>query len=115
MAQVWVDATQCHDDPAAPGEGVRADPMGTDLESEVSGAEVTFLLLLMWFALDYRIKNLKGTKMTDDDDTQVYRSELKAAVKAAVAAEREACAKVCDDTFYSVQAAEIIRARGETK
>ena len=32
----------------------------------------------------------------DDDDTQVYRSELKAAVKAAVAAEREACAKVCD-------------------
>jgi hypothetical protein len=30
----------------------------------------------------------------------------------AVAAEREACAKVCDDTFYSVQAADAIRARG---
>jgi len=28
--------------------------------------------------------------MTDDDDTQVYRSELEAAVKAAVLAEREA-------------------------
>jgi hypothetical protein len=28
------------------------------------------------------------------------------------AAEREACAKVCDDTFYSVQAADAIRARG---
>jgi len=31
--------------------------------------------------------------MIDDDDTQVYRSELEAAVKA----EREACAKVCDE------------------
>ena len=87
----------------------------------MSGAEVTFLLLLMWFALDYRIKNLKGTKMTDDDDdTQVYRSELKAAVKAAVAAEREACAKVaesyeprCDSCPSGV--ANAIRARGETK
>jgi hypothetical protein len=32
---------------------------------------------------------------------------------AAVRAEREACAKVCDDTFYSVQAAAAIRARGQ--
>ena len=31
--------------------------------------------------------------MTDDDDTQVYRSEL----EAAVAAEREACAKLCKE------------------
>ncbi len=31
--------------------------------------------------------------MIDDDDTQVYRSEL----EAAVAAEREACAKLCDE------------------
>jgi len=34
--------------------------------------------------------------MKDDDDTLCYRSELEAAVKAAVAAEREACAKVCE-------------------
>jgi hypothetical protein len=34
--------------------------------------------------------------MKDDDDTLCYRSELEAAVKAAVAAEREACAKVAD-------------------
>ena len=27
--------------------------------------------------------------------------------------EREACAKVCDETYYSVQAAEIIRVRGQ--
>lgn len=32
----------------------------------------------------------------DDDDIMCYRSELEAAVKAAVAAEREACAKVCE-------------------
>jgi len=29
------------------------------------------------------------------------------------AAEREACAKVCDGTYYSVQAADAIRARGQ--
>ena len=90
----------------------------------MSSAEVTFLLLLVWFALDYWIRNLKGTKMTDDDDTQVYRSELEAAVKAAIAAEREACAKVCEDEIkrvnpiYSVVAENVlkaIRARGETK
>jgi hypothetical protein len=32
--------------------------------------------------------------------------------KLGMEAEREACAKVCDDTFYSVQAADAIRARG---
>jgi len=37
--------------------------------------------------------------MKDDDDTLCYRSELEAAVKAAVEAEREACAKVCEDIF----------------
>ena len=82
----------------------------------MSGAEVTFLLLLVWFALDYRIRNLKGTKMTDDDDdTQVYRSELKAAVKAAVAAEREACAWVCDKDklLWGQRYAALIRARGD--
>ena len=35
--------------------------------------------------------------MKDDDDTLCYRSELEAAVKTAVEAEREACAKVCED------------------
>ena len=54
-----------------------------------------------------------------DDDTQVYQSELEAAVKAAVAAEREACAMVCDDLVlhqYSASGcASAIRARGETK
>jgi len=34
--------------------------------------------------------------MKDDDDTLCYRSELEAAVKAAVEAEREACAKLCE-------------------
>lgn len=34
--------------------------------------------------------------MKDDDDTLCYRSELEAAVKAAVEAEREACAKVAE-------------------
>jgi hypothetical protein len=56
--------------------------------------------------------------MIDDDDTQVYRSEL----EAAVAAEREACAKVCEnigdydenvDEYYSDIYAAAIRARGE--
>ena len=58
--------------------------------------------------------------MTDDDDTQVYRSEL----EAAVAAEREACAQVCEnigdydenvDEYYSDIYAAAIRARGEKK
>ena len=55
--------------------------------------------------------------MTDDDDTQVYRSELEAAVKAAIEAEREACAKVCDDLVlhqYSASGcAAAIRAIGD--
>jgi hypothetical protein len=62
--------------------------------------------------------------MIDDDDTQVYRSELEAAVKAAVLAEREACAKLCDEyarsgSDHEASAAlniqDAIRARGETK
>ena len=64
-----------------------------------------------------------GTKsMKDDDDTLCYRSELEAAVKA----EREACAKVCeemrlskaeyDHRFYDgcTFSAAAIRARGNT-
>jgi hypothetical protein len=37
--------------------------------------------------------------LTDDDDTQVYRSEL----EAAVAAEREACAKVCENIGVNIE------------
>jgi hypothetical protein len=40
--------------------------------------------------------------------------ELERFFALAAAAEREACARVCDDTFYSVQAAAAIRARGNT-
>jgi hypothetical protein len=43
----------------------------------------------------YQVKK----NMTDDDDTQVYRSELEAAVKAAIEAEREACAKLCEARY----------------
>jgi len=74
--------------------------------------------------------------MTDDDDTQVYRSELEAAVKAAIEAERSklqaqgfeiykmgykqgasderrACAKLCDgEGLYMT--ADAIRARGRS-
>ena len=56
----------------------------------------------------------------DDDDTMCYRSELESAVKA----EREACAKVCEDlpvfgSYRGLQtatledAAAAIRTRGE--
>jgi len=34
------------------------------------------------------------------------------AIKAAVKIEREECARLCEETFYSVQAADAIRARG---
>jgi hypothetical protein len=59
--------------------------------------------------------------MIDDDDTQVYRSEL----EAAVLAEREACAKLCDEMERRAEGTECckwptpadcayaIRARGE--
>ena len=50
----------------------------------------------------------------DGPGTQVYRSELEAAVKAAIEAEREACAKVCDEEGLYMTAA-AIRARGEKK
>jgi hypothetical protein len=53
----------------------------------------------------------------EDDDAQVYHSEMEAAIKAAVLAEREACAKVaesyeprCDSCPSGV--ANAIRARG---
>jgi|GEM_PF-5356963 len=59
-----------------------------------------------------------------DDDTLCYRSELEAAVKAAVEAEREACAKLCDEMeasgalsslekYRTRFIADAIRARGQ--
>jgi hypothetical protein len=62
--------------------------------------------------------------MKDDDDTLCYRSELEAAVKAAVEAEREACAKLCDEMeasgalsslekYRTRFIADAIRARGQ--
>ena len=51
--------------------------------------------------------------MKDDDDTLCYRSELEAAVKAAIEAEREACAKVCEQWQWAINAADAIRARGQ--
>jgi len=34
-------------------------------------------------------------------------------VEEAVLAEREACAKVCDDNYFAIMAADAIRARGQ--
>ena len=59
--------------------------------------------------------------MKDDDDTMCYRSELEAAVKA----EREACAKLCEEEICNCcwdddaraaaeHIAATIRARGNT-
>ena len=62
---------------------------------------------------------MKEHTTKDDDDTLCYRSELEAAVKAAVEAEREACAKVCEgipSTYHENdprKCADAIRARGE--
>ena len=50
--------------------------------------------------------------MKDDDDTQVYRSEMEAAVKAAVAAEREAIIKLVRLYVSNKNLEEAITARG---
>jgi hypothetical protein len=49
--------------------------------------------------------------MKDDDDTMCYRSELEAAVKA----EREACAELCeeDGLLWGKRYAAAIRSRGQ--
>ena len=61
--------------------------------------------------------------MKDDDDVQVYYSELVAAVLKAVEKERERCAQVCEHMARRTQdirratleiAAENIRARGQS-
>lgn len=51
--------------------------------------------------------------MKDDDDTLCYRSELDAAVKAAVAAEREAIIKLVRLYVSNKNLEEAIAARGK--
>jgi hypothetical protein len=42
-----------------------------------------------------------------------YIEVIEAFAKLVAAKEREACAKVCDKTFFSIHSAQAIRARGE--
>ena len=48
-----------------------------------------------------------------DPDLWNYTDAFEAFAKLVAAKEREACLKVCDDTFYSFVSADKIRARGE--
>ena len=48
----------------------------------------------------------------DDGTTSAFDKRYEAFAKLAARHEREACAKEAERTFYSVQAAENIRARG---
>ena len=59
----------------------------------IGPAEVTFLLLV-WFALDYRIRNLKGTKMTDVTDRELMQQALEAL---------ERCVATCFDAYAHEQ------------
>ena len=49
----------------------------------------------------------------DDGTTDAFDKRYEAFAKLVEEKEREACAKEAEKTFYSVQAAENIRARGE--
>jgi hypothetical protein len=49
----------------------------------------------------------------DDGTTNAFDKRYEAFAKLVAAKEREACVKEVETTFYSVQAAENIRARGE--
>ena len=49
----------------------------------------------------------------DDGTTDAFDKRYEAFAKLVAEAEREACAKEAEKTFYSVQAAENIRARGQ--
>ena len=46
-------------------------------------------------------------------ESVICTEELERFAALVASAEREACAKVCDETYYSVQAADAIRARGQ--
>ena len=49
----------------------------------------------------------------DEHDYVCYPDDIVAFAALVASAEREACAKEAETTFYSVQAAENIRARGQ--
>ena len=51
--------------------------------------------------------------VVEDDLVMLYFDELETFAKLVAQHEREACAKEAETTFYSVQAAENIRARGQ--
>ena len=67
-----------------------------------------------------RLKEIMYWMAMDDDDTQVYTSDVALAeayrcgFEAGAVAEREACAKVCGDFAGALDAATAIRARGTT-
>jgi hypothetical protein len=44
-----------------------------------------------------------------------FKEHVEAFAALVAAAEREACAKVCEDNYFAFKALEAIRARGETK
>ena len=67
-----------------------------------------------------RIEAEAKRRAAQDDDTQVYTSEMllaeayRCGFEAGAVAEREACAKVCEEYTYPAELADIIRARGTT-
>ena len=67
-----------------------------------------------------RLKEIMYWMAMDDDDTQVYTSDVALAeayrcgYEAGAVAEREACAKVCEEHTIPSELANAIRARGTT-
>ena len=65
-----------------------------------------------------RLKEIMYWMAMDDDDTQVYTSDVALAeayrcgFEAGAVAEREACAKVCEEHTMPSDLANVIRARG---
>ena len=65
-------------------------------------------------------REAKRRAAQDDADTQVYTSEMllaeayRCGYEAGAVAEREACAKVCEEHTIPSELANVIRARGNT-
>jgi len=68
---------------------------------------------------DAEFENVTGVRLPDEawqrwcKDMEERKEQLLLVVQKAIKTEREACAKEAERTFYSVQAAENIRARGQ--
>jgi len=68
---------------------------------------------------DVEFENVTGVRLPDEawerwcKDMEERKEQLLLVVQKAIKIEREACAKEAERTFYSVQAAENIRARGQ--